>query len=87
MVKATKKIIKKFTKATHGHPLFIKILFENLTFFTQGNGITRSEDNVPSTGDYISTFMYGTVQGSADFDLEMVKYFYDLQLRPEQISS
>ena len=41
MVKATKKIIKKFTKATHGHPLFIKILFENLTFFTQGNGITR----------------------------------------------
>ena len=41
MVKATKKIIKKFTKATHGHPLFTKILFENLTFFTQRNGITR----------------------------------------------
>ena len=39
--KSDKKIIKKFTKATHGHPLFIKILFENLTFFTQGNGITR----------------------------------------------
>ena len=45
MVKATKKIIKKFTKATHGHPLFTKILFENLTFFTQGNGITRSIDH------------------------------------------
>ena len=43
MVKATKKIIKKFTKAIHGHPQFTKILFENLTFFTQGNGITRLE--------------------------------------------
>ena len=43
MVKATKKIIKKFTKATHGHPLFTKILFENFTNFTQGNGITRSK--------------------------------------------
>ena len=41
MVKATKKIIKKFTNAIHGHPLFAKILFEKLTFFTQGNGITR----------------------------------------------
>ena len=41
MVKATKKIIQKISKATHGHPLFTKILFENLTFFTQGNGITR----------------------------------------------
>ena len=39
--KSDKKIIQKITKDTHGHPLFTKILFENLTFFTKGNGITR----------------------------------------------
>ena len=56
MVKATKKIIKKFTKATHGHPLFTKILFENFTKFTQGNGITRSKLYTKWKSDMTSWF-------------------------------